>query len=99
MNTYRTLLAQRAELDKKIETERAAARATALATVRELCAEHGITAADLAPSASKSKPPRASVPAKYRNPETGDTWTGRGKEPVWIRGLAREDYRITLTER
>jgi len=32
MNTYLTLLAQRAELDKKIETERAAARATALAT-------------------------------------------------------------------
>jgi len=35
------------------------------------------------------------VPAKYRNPETGDTWTGRDKEPVWIRGQDREAYLIT----
>ena len=90
MNTYLTLLAQRAELDKKIETERAAARATALATVRELCAGHGIAGADLAPSASRGKPRAVgSVPAKYR------TWTGRGKEPVWIRGQDREAYLIT----
>lgn len=69
MNTYLTLLAQRAELDKKIETERAAARAAALATVRELCAGHGIAGADLAPSASKGKPRAVgSVPAKYRKP-------------------------------
>lgn len=98
MNTYRTLLAQRAELDKKIETERAAARAAALTTVRELCAEHGITPADLAPSASKGKP-RATgvVPAKYRDPATGATWTGRGKEPVWIRGQDRDGFLITAT--
>ncbi|WP_370682228.1 H-NS family nucleoid-associated regulatory protein [Comamonas sp. GB3 AK4-5] len=96
MSTYKELLAQRDELEKKIEAERAAARATALTTVRELCAEYGITATDLVPSASKSKPRAVgSVPAKYRNPETGDTWTGRGKEPVWIRGLAREAYLIT----
>jgi DNA-binding protein H-NS len=32
MSTYKELLAQRAELEKKIEAERAAARATALTT-------------------------------------------------------------------
>jgi DNA-binding protein H-NS len=25
------------------------------------------------------------VPAKYRNPKTGDTWAGRGAQPVWMR--------------
>ena len=95
MSTYQELLAQRAELEKKIEAERAIERAKALTTVRELCAEHGITADDLAPSASK-KQPRATgvVPAKYRDPATGQTWTGRGKEPVWIRGKDRAAFLI-----
>lgn len=25
------------------------------------------------------------VPAKYRDPETGKTWSGRGMTPVWLR--------------
>ena len=28
---------------------------------------------------------RRKVPAKYRNPKTGDTWAGRGSQPVWMR--------------
>ena len=99
MSTYKELLAQRAELEKKIELERAAARAKALATVRELCAEHGITADDLAPSASKGKPrSTGTVPPKYRDPATGQTWTGRGKEPTWIRGQDRNAFLIAAAE-
>ena len=95
MSTYKELLAQRAELEKKIEAERAIERAKALTTVRELCAEHGITADDLAPSASKGKPRvTGAVPAKYRDPATDATWTGRGKEPTWIRGQDRAAFLI-----
>ncbi len=98
MSTYQELLAQRAELEKKIEAERAIERAKALATVRELCTEHGITAADLAPSASKGKQRvTGAVPPKYRDPATGQTWTGRGKEPVWIRGKDRAAFLIPAT--
>jgi len=28
---------------------------------------------------------RRKVPAKYRNPKTGDTWAGRGAQPFWMR--------------
>lgn len=99
MSTYQELLAQRAELEKKIEAERAIERAKALTTVRELCAEHGTTADDLAPSASKGKPRvTGAVPPKYRDPATGQTWTGRGKEPVWIRGKDRAAFLIPTTE-
>ncbi len=34
------------------------------------------------------------VAAKFRNPETGQTWSGRGREPVWIKGENREDFKI-----
>ena len=33
----------------------------------------------------------AKAAAKYRNPETGGTWSGRGREPAWIKGKNRGD--------
>jgi|SRR5262245_5546970 len=29
------------------------------------------------------------VAPKYRNPKTGDTWAGRGAQPVWMREAIR----------
>ncbi|PLC55039.1 DNA-binding protein [Pollutimonas nitritireducens] len=37
--------------------------------------------------AAKSKRP---VPAKYRHPQTGATWTGRGKAPRWVTAAEAE---------
>lgn len=34
---------------------------------------------------------RAPVKPKYRNPETGATWTGRGKPPNWIKDVKNRD--------
>lgn len=33
----------------------------------------------------KSPGTRGKVPAKYRDPKTGKTWSGRGMTPVWLR--------------
>lgn len=39
--------------------------------------------------AKKAKPAKARKPvaAKYRNAETGETWSGRGKAPRWLATL------------
>jgi len=42
---------------------------------------------------------RTPVPPKYRNPETGATWSGRGKAPRWIsdaeaEGKSRDSFLI-----
>lgn len=42
---------------------------------------------------------RAPVPPKYRNPETGATWSGRGKPPRWVsdaesEGKSRDSFLI-----
>jgi DNA-binding protein H-NS len=34
------------------------------------------------------------VAAKYRDPATGQTWTGRGKAPKWIEGQDRTPFVI-----
>lgn len=52
-----------------------------------------------AASPSAGSPVKRTVPPKYRNPETGDTWTGRGKAPRWItaaeaEGKNRDDFLI-----
>lgn len=50
--------------------------------VRELAKENGFTLEDLTASATPSAP----VAAKYRHPEDpSKTWTGRGRQPVWVR--------------
>jgi len=37
---------------------------------------------------------RGKVAAKYKNPSTGETWTGRGKAPIWIAGKDRTKFLI-----
>ena len=84
MATYLELLAQKAELDKQIELARKQELADAIAQIRGLMAQHGITMADLAakPVASASK--GSKVAPKYRNAATGETCTGRGRQPKWV---------------
>jgi len=44
--------------------------------------------------------PRGAVAAKYRHPETGETWAGRGLKPRWLTaamksGRSLESFAIT----
>ncbi len=91
MDSIQELLAQRAEIDKKISDTRREERSGAIAKVRSLMAEHGLTSADLAGKSTSSRAPSGAgrsgskVAVKYRNASTGDTWTGRGLQPKWLR--------------
>jgi DNA-binding protein H-NS len=79
------LLAQKAALEQQIAAVQRAQRADAIGRIKALMTEYGLTLADigskpaLAPKAAKRK-----VAAKYRNPATGDTWSGRGLKPKWL---------------
>ena len=35
---------------------------------------------------------RQDVDPKYRDPATGRTWSGRGREPDWIKGRSRTNF-------
>ena len=105
MSSLQELLAQRAEIEKKIADAQREERTTAIAEIKRLMAEFGLTAADIAgktPSVRGASPgPKAGgkVAPKYRNGATGETWTGRGLKPKWIQaaiaaGKTLEDFAI-----
>ncbi|WDD90707.1 H-NS histone family protein (plasmid) [Burkholderia sp. FERM BP-3421] len=37
---------------------------------------------------------RGPLQPKYRDPETGQTWCGRGRLPRWLVGRCREDFLV-----
>jgi DNA-binding protein H-NS len=102
MANLKDLLAQKADLEKRIETVQKQARSDAVAKVKEMMAEYGLSIADLnareaPPKVSKTK--GGKVPVKYRDAATGDTWSGRGLQPKWLRaalasGRKLEDFKV-----
>ncbi|MFT3812268.1 MAG: H-NS histone family protein [Acidovorax sp.] len=92
----KALLAQQAALEQQIAEARRKAKTDAVATVRAIVAENGLTADDVFPAGRARSAPagHAKVAPKYRDPATGQTWTGRGKPPKWIQGQDRAAFAI-----
>ncbi len=98
--SYKELLKEREALEQAIATARQQELSEAIQKARELVAEFGLTVQDVFPagrgatkSSGKSSPGNK-VAAKYRDPSSGQTWTGRGKAPKWIDGQDRTKYLI-----
>ena len=86
-SSLQDLLTQRAEIERKIADAQREERATAIGKVKALMAEFGLSAADLAGKsvAARAGKPTGKVAPKYRNKATGETWTGRGLQPKWLK--------------
>ena len=101
MATLQELMAQKEALERQIDQTRSQARAEAIEKVRALMAEYGLTAADLGRN-GPAKPARktktgtgAKVAAKYRNTSTGETWSGRGLQPRWLKAALASGRKLT----
>jgi len=98
MSSYKELLAQKAALEAQIAQARETEVSAALTTVKQLVADFGLTTEDLFPTPGKKGGNGATkglkVAAKYKNPATGETWTGRGKAPRWLDGKDRNQFLI-----
>ncbi|MFT3778095.1 MAG: H-NS histone family protein [Ottowia sp.] len=95
MSSLQELLKQRDALTQQIEEARKREIADAVAKVRAMVAEYQLTAQDVFPAGRKARiQSGAKVPPKYRDPATGQTWTGRGKAPKWIDGKDRTKFLI-----
>ena len=88
------------KLGKRIQALASEEKQKAVKKARELIEAYGIDQKDIFGRAAYSgsmgvSQPKRTVEPKYRDPETGATWTGRGKAPKWLAGKNREDLRIT----
>lgn len=96
MPTLQELLAKKAELEKQIEMTAKRERSEAVAKVKELMAEHGLTISDLG-TRSPSKSDRSGirkVAPKYRDSATGQTWSGRGLQPNWLKAALKSGRKL-----
>lgn len=90
MTTLKELLAQQAELAKKIEEVRKSEISDAIKKVRAIIEEYELTADDVfppkrTPSVSTSGTPKTKGVAKYQSRiDPNLTWTGRGRKPEWV---------------
>jgi len=100
MKSYKDVKEQIARLEKEAEALRQRELKNVIAQVRRTIEQYELTPADLGlAGASKARGGRkatvktgsrgrASIGvAKYRDPATGKTWTGRGRPPTWMVGV------------
>lgn len=90
MSTYKQLLEQRDQLEAQIKQAERAEKQAAINQAQQLIQDFGLTAEDL--FATRKEVKKAAI--KYRDPETGAEWSGRGREPLWIKGKSREQFAV-----
>lgn len=98
MTTYQELKAKAEVLAAEMEQARRNERSTIIDEVRAKVAEYDLTAYEIfgraRPGPKHREGHRAPVKAKYRDSLTGATWSGRGREPQWIKGRNRDEFLI-----
>lgn len=93
------LIAKKEALEAQIAQIRQEERSSALQQIRTLIAEfevqeHEVFSRRTDSSEPKVRGKREPVPAKYKDPETGKTWSGRGPTPSWLKDKNRDDFLI-----
>jgi len=95
MATLENLQAKIAKLQAQAEAIVKKDSSAVIAKIRDLMEKHGLTTADIdayiggakkagrKPGVKAAAKSSSSV-AKYLDPKTGATWTGRGRAPAWI---------------
>ncbi|KQU75640.1 MULTISPECIES: H-NS family nucleoid-associated regulatory protein [unclassified Rhizobacter] len=105
MTTLQDLLAKKAALEQEIEATQKRERQDAIAKVKSLMNEYGLSPSDLTGKSSTKTGGKAGaskggkVAAKFRNNATGETWSGRGLQPKWLKaavaaGKKLEDFAL-----
>ncbi|MGU7843756.1 H-NS histone family protein [Burkholderia sp. AW33-5] len=80
------------DIQSEIDMLNRKAKAAAIVQIVQLMTHFGIEVGDL--KGTECGVPVRRAKAKYLNPQTGQTWAGRGRVPKWLVGRDIEAYRI-----
>lgn len=70
------------------------------AAVEKVLSDYGYSLEDIYPRLSRvANKPKPKREAKFRNPQTGEEWTGLGRRPKWLveaeqDGKSRDDFAV-----
>ena len=92
MATYKEIQAKIEDLQRQAAAQRENELGTAIQRIREMMAEYGISVNDL--QTTKKGAGKKPATIQFRNAETGDTWSGRGRMPNWLAGKDKEKFRV-----
>jgi DNA-binding protein H-NS len=92
MATYQELRAQLEALAVQVEAARMSEKKEIINEVRNTVKAYGLTEREVFGGPRPAS--KGSGEAKYRDPETGATWCGRGRCPKWIAGKERDDFLV-----
>lgn len=79
------LLALQKDIEKRLVELDKENRKAALAAAEDAARALGFSLEEL--TSGKGKATKAKGVAKYRDPETGKEWSGRGRRPAWLAGI------------
>jgi DNA-binding protein H-NS len=88
------------DITNEIQTKREEKKKILLEQFQKLLSAEGLTLEDVIGTKRRGKQRKKGVlPVKYRDPETGKAWSGRGRKPVWLvdklqAGLKLEDFAV-----
>ncbi|WP_175948295.1 H-NS family nucleoid-associated regulatory protein [Burkholderia pyrrocinia] len=91
-STIVELLTDLYKLESQFEEAKLAKRTAIISEMQQMIRALNISAREL--GLGRYPGGRLPNPPKYRNPATGATWSGRGREPNWILGKDRSAYEI-----
>ncbi len=98
--SYQSLKEKMKAMEQAVEAARKNEIEAALNAVRRTIKEYGLTERDIfgARRLDGGRDGRIGrVRPKYRNPATGETWSGRGRPPRWIAGQEYAPFLIRTT--
>lgn len=94
MASYQELMSQIEGLKRQAEDARKQEMAGAVAKIKHIMAEYGIDPSDLFPGRGGKAKRAGSGIVKFRDPVSGQGWSGRGRRPGWVANLEAQGKTI-----
>jgi DNA-binding protein H-NS len=95
--TLDELKRQQAELERRIRQKTDAQKREVIAQIVTVVKQYNIPVEEIVAALGglpKTKRKGKKAEPKYQDPDSGAIWTGRGKEPAWIKDKDREAFLI-----
>ncbi|WP_161539882.1 H-NS histone family protein [Glaciimonas sp. PCH181] len=91
MSNYDELYKQHQELTKKLEDAKKEEANKAIKTIRELISKFDLEPEDYAVNPHIKKTLKKKKEFQYKDPASGNGWTGHGRTPGWIKDKSEEE--------